>query len=48
MRVTLLPGGLTFLAEISVAEKSDKNDDHEQREERELAPGENERQGEHQ
>jgi hypothetical protein len=34
--------------EISVAQKSDKSYDHERREEKKLAPGGNERQGEHQ
>ena len=39
-------GRFTYSAEISVAEESDKDDDHERREEKELAPGEHERQGE--
>jgi hypothetical protein len=43
-----LGGGLTCSAEIPVADESDKNDDHERREEKELTSGENERQREHQ
>jgi hypothetical protein len=44
----LLGGWLTYSVKISVPEESEKEDNYEQREEKELAPGENERQQEQQ